>query len=100
MERRTLPTETETCAIDEVQEILRLLMSEDPTFRGSARHVFGRPAYEIAEGHALPAAMSDAVAEVTGTTARTAGASFWTDAAVLAQAGIPETRASSTRGCA
>jgi len=89
MERRTLPTETETCAIDEVQEILRLLMSEDPTFRGSARHVFGRPAYEIAEGHALPAAMSDAVAEVTGTTARTAGASFWTDAAVLAQAGIP-----------
>jgi len=89
IERRTLPAESEMCALEEVQEILRLLASDDPTFQGSARHVFGRPAYEVPTNHALPGAVAGAVAHVTGRSARTGGASFWTDAAVLAQAGIP-----------
>ena len=89
MERRTLPSESETCALEEVREILRQLASDDPTFHASARDVFSRPAYEVSSDHALPAAVAAAVAHVTGVRARTGGASFWTDAAVLAQAGIP-----------
>jgi acetylornithine deacetylase len=89
MERRTLPSEAERCAIEEVQEILRELAADDPTFQASAREVFSRPAYEVRSDHALTGAVAAAVAHVTGADARTGGASFWTDAAVLAQAGIP-----------
>jgi acetylornithine deacetylase len=89
MERRTLPGESERCALEEVQEILRDLAAADPTFRGSARHLFSRPAYEVSCDHALPGAVAAAVTRTTGVKARTSGASFWTDAAILGQAGIP-----------
>lgn len=88
MERRTIPGEEEHVGVSEVNAILDTLARADPTFRGSARHVFSRPPYEVPRGHPLPAAMSDALAR-TGTTPRIAGASFWTDAAVLGHAGIP-----------
>ena len=89
MERRTLPGESERCALEEVQEILRDLVADDPTFRGSARHLFSRPAYEVSSDHALPGAVAAAVTRTTGVKARTGGASFWTDAAILGAAGIP-----------
>ena len=89
MERRTLPGESERCALEEVQEILRDLVADDPTFRGSARHLFSRPAYEVSSDHALPGAVAAAVTRTTGVKARTGGASFWTDAAILGTAGIP-----------
>src|SRR5436190_896627 len=57
--------------------------------RWKGRMRFCRPAYEVGGDHALPVAVAAAVAHVTGLHARTGGASFWTDAAVLAQAGIP-----------
>lgn len=88
MERRTLPGEPESTAVTEVQAILARLATEDPSFRGSARHLFSRPAYEVPEDHALPAALARAFARAGGTP-RIAGASFWTDAAVLGHAGIP-----------
>jgi len=89
MERRTLPGESERCALEEVQVILRDLVADDPTFRGSARHLFSRPAYEVSSDHALPGAVAAAVTRTTGVKARTGGASFWTDAAILGTAGIP-----------
>jgi acetylornithine deacetylase len=88
MERRTLPGDTLTCALEEVQQILKELAADDGTFRAMARQVFSRAAYEVASDHPLPAALSEAIAR-TGGTPRIAGASFWTDAAVLGQAGIP-----------
>jgi acetylornithine deacetylase len=88
MERRTLPGERESTALTEVEAILARLATDDPTFRASARHLFSRPAYEVPEHHPLPAAMADAHARAGGTP-NVAGASFWTDAAVLGHAGIP-----------
>jgi len=88
MERRTLPKESETTAIEEVREILATLAREDATFRASAKPMFSRPAYELSAEHALPRALASAVTEVGGAL-RISGASFWTDAAVLGHAGIP-----------
>ena len=88
MERRTLPGEQESIALAEVESILATLAHEDPTFKASARHLFSRPAYEVSRHHELPLAMSDA-AEKAGCLPRIAGASFWTDAAVLGHSGIP-----------
>jgi acetylornithine deacetylase len=88
MERRLLPSEPESAALDEVREILDTLKREDSTFRGSATAVFSRPAYEIAEDHELPHLVAVALARAGGSP-RLTGASFWTDAAVLGHAGIP-----------
>jgi acetylornithine deacetylase len=88
MERRTLPSEHETTALHEVQQILDALAAEDGTFRAEATAVFGRPAYEIAADHELPGMLSAALAQA-GEEPRITGASFWTDAAVLGHAGIP-----------
>jgi acetylornithine deacetylase len=88
MERRILPNEAESAAVEEVREILAVLAREDPTFRAAASAVFSRPAYEIAADHELPQRLATALSRAGGTALMT-GASFWTDAAVLGQAGIP-----------
>ena len=88
LERRLLPDEPESTALDELHAILATLAREDATFRGSARAMFSRPAYELSTEHGLPARMASAI-ERAGGTVRIAGASFWTDAAILGHAGIP-----------
>src|SRR5262249_22481677 len=87
MERRTLPHEPESTAVDEVRAILTDLARADATLAAGAP-VFSRPAYEVPRDHALPQAMAAALARAGGSP-RVAGASFWTDAAVLGHAGIP-----------
>ena len=88
LERRTIPGDPESIALNEVSEILELLSREDATFHGSAAAIFSRPPYEIAADHDLPRVLAAALKQVGGTP-RITGASFWTDAAVLAHAGIP-----------
>lgn len=88
MERRTLPHESASQAADEVQRILDRLAAADPSFRASVRLMFGRPAYEVAADHALPRMLAMSL-QAAGGSARTVGASFWADSAVLGHAGIP-----------
>ena len=88
LERRILPHEPESSAIDEVRAILDALRRDDPTFRASAEAMFSRPAYEVPSDHELPRALAEAVRRA-GAAPRVTGASFWTDAAVLGHAGIP-----------
>jgi acetylornithine deacetylase len=88
LERRTLPAESNSIALDEVLSILEGLRLEDPSFRGVARSMFGRPAYELRADHELPQTLAAAIRHL-GRVARVGGASFWTDAAVLGHAGIP-----------
>jgi acetylornithine deacetylase len=88
MERRTLPSETAAGALEEVQRILEELRREDPTFRGDARLMFGRPAYEVDLRHELPALLRSAVTRTAGRAPAFVGASFWADSAILGHAGI------------
>jgi acetylornithine deacetylase len=88
MERRTLPAESSSIALDEVLSILEGLQLEDPSFHGTARPMFSRPAYELPASHELPQMLAASIRQIGGT-ARIGGASFWTDAAVLGHAGIP-----------
>ena len=88
MERRTVAGEPNGAPLDEIESILATLRAEDPEFEGAARLVFSRPPYEIAGSHDLPRALASAGAS-QGVRAGTTGMSFWTDAAVLAAAGIP-----------
>ena len=88
MERRILPHEPESIAVDEVRAILDSLAREDTTFRGTAAAMFSRPAYEVPRDHELPTRLAAAI-ERAGGRPRVGGASFWTDAAILGHAGIP-----------
>jgi acetylornithine deacetylase len=74
--------------LKDVEAILDDLRREDPEFRGAARFLFGRPPYLTPEGHALPKMIESAAAHA-GVKPVRGGMTFWTDAAVLGEAGIP-----------
>jgi acetylornithine deacetylase len=88
MERRTLPGDSLTLGLQEIDEICTSLAREDPSFLAASRQMFARPGYEIPPDHELPVTLSDVLAHL-GIAPTVAGASFWTDAAVLGHAGIP-----------
>jgi acetylornithine deacetylase len=88
MERRTIIGESIEIALREAELVLDELKAQDPEFSGSASLMFGREAYQIAEGHPLTRAVSTAVS-ATGRDARQSGMTFWTDAAILGAVGIP-----------
>ncbi len=97
MERRTIPGEAPGSAAREVAGILTRLSASDASFRAASRPLFARGSYEIAASHPLVEAMQDAAraqSKVQGSTFKTGstdpiGMSFWTDASVLGDAGIP-----------
>ncbi|HEY7497990.1 MAG TPA: ArgE/DapE family deacylase [Vicinamibacterales bacterium] len=88
MERRTVAGESGDTARDEVLAILDALKAEDAEFEAAAALVFSRPPYELTPAHPLPQSLQ-AAATSAGCAARPVGMSFWTDAAVLAGAGVP-----------
>jgi acetylornithine deacetylase len=88
IERRTVSNESAESALAEIDDLLGRLRRQDPEFAADSRVVFSRPAYETPSGHPLRAALQSAAGQ-QDLTARETGMSFWTDAAVLGEAGIP-----------
>ena len=88
VERRTLTGEPPDVGLTEVQTALVELGREDAEFEASVRQLFSRPAYEIPADHPMCQALVQVLRRRGGDTAPT-GMSFWTDAAILAQAGTP-----------
>ncbi|MDP2318154.1 MAG: M20/M25/M40 family metallo-hydrolase [Acidobacteriota bacterium] len=92
MERRTVPGEPPGVAGAEVEAILERLRRDDPEFKGAAKVTFGRPPHEIASSHELPQMLLrllSAASPALPAAPAPIGMSFWTDAAVLSEAGIP-----------
>jgi acetylornithine deacetylase len=88
LERRTVSGESDETALKEVEQILEALKREDPEFEAKATLLFGRPPYEIPAEHELPCALEATVARA-GLATKLTGMTFWTDAAILGNAGIP-----------
>ncbi len=88
MERRTVAGESGEISLAEVESIIRELRAEDSEFRANARYVFGQPPYETPADHPIAEDLVKAVEGVGRKTDRSS-MTFWTDAAVLGQAGIP-----------
>jgi len=86
-ERRTLPGESGSVALDEVDAILEDLRANDPEFECDRRAMLSRDAYEIGPTSPLPDQLTAAARRVGCPAART-GMTFWTDAAILGAAGI------------
>jgi acetylornithine deacetylase len=88
IERRTIPGEASGSAGREVESILARLGAQDPEFKAASRVMFYRSPYEIDARHELPSTLVSAAASA-GVAAPVIGMSFWTDAAILGDAGIP-----------
>jgi acetylornithine deacetylase len=89
VERRTIPSETVQKVWQEVDEILGRLRAADPAFEADARLIFSRPPYELPDTHPAPQGLARAAEQITGRAQSFGGMSFWTDAAVLGEAGTP-----------
>jgi acetylornithine deacetylase len=87
-ERRTVAGEDLDTVQQEIDDVLARLKHDDPEFDASAVVTAYRPAYRLDASHELPAALGRALA-ARGLEAAPLGMSFWTDAAILAEAGIP-----------
>ncbi len=88
LERRTISGETSETALQEVHQILERLRTEDPEFSAHARFLFGQPPYEISKNNHLPTILQAELGR-RNRPVKSSGMTFWTDAAILAQAGIP-----------
>ena len=88
MERRTVSGEDDGVVLGEVGALLAALRAADGGFRGDARLKTSRPPYRLSPSAPLPTALA-AVLASRGLPAGPVGMSFWTDAAILAGAGIP-----------
>jgi acetylornithine deacetylase len=88
MERRTVSGEDAASVEREIEYVLARLRQQDRVFEGQAHVTAYRPAYCLDAGHKLPAAIGAALTRA-GQNPDPTGMSFWTDAAILAGAGIP-----------
>jgi acetylornithine deacetylase len=87
-ERRTVSGEDATLVEREAAAILDRLRQQDAEFQAAARLLAYRPAYTVAADHVLPRAIGESLRR-SGRDGEPTGMSFWTDAAVLAGAGMP-----------
>ncbi len=89
IERRTLPGETPQAAEAELAQILADMKSQDPSFEALLRRGLDRPPLETPADSAIASAVQSAATKVLGHAPSIAGVPFWTDAALLTEAGIP-----------
>jgi len=88
MERRTVSGEEGELPLMEVRAMLAALKSVLPEFEADVTLVTTRPPYALDPSHALPQTLVGALNR-RQLPSEPVGMSFWTDAAILAEAGIP-----------
>jgi acetylornithine deacetylase len=88
IERRTIPGETESQVVRELQEIVDRLAATDPAFRATVRAYFVRDPFEITRDAEIVRAVDRASTKVLARAPEYIGDTPWMDAALLQAAGI------------
>lgn len=89
IERRTLPGETPDAVEAQLRGLLEGLGASTPGFRFELRRIVARGAFEADPDGAIVQAVALSAERVLGRPAPTRGEPFWTDAGLIAEAGIP-----------
>ena len=89
LERRLLPGEDDTTLAAELEKILTELQSQDANFRAQIRPGYWARALETPRDTPLLHYLSESSRNALGREPALAVQSFWTDAALLSEAGIP-----------
>jgi acetylornithine deacetylase/succinyl-diaminopimelate desuccinylase family protein len=88
-ERRTVPGESDAVVEGELNAILSRLRQVDARFRGEGRFVFSRAPLEVDRGQPSLRRFFEVAQSCLPDQIEWGAASFWTDAALLSEAGIP-----------
>lgn len=88
LERRTVPGETPEQALAQIQLAVDAVAARVPNFRAEVALENSRPPSDLAVDHPLVTTLV-AATTATGTTARVDGVSYWSDAALFNEAGMP-----------
>ena len=88
IERRTVPGETESQATAELQGIIDRLAAEDPSFKATVKPTFLREPFEIGPEARIVNTLEQVMTTRFGQKPTHTGQTFWTDAALLADAGM------------
>jgi acetylornithine deacetylase len=88
VERRTIPGELQPQATQDLQDIIDKLAKEDPTFKARVTPSFERLPLEVGADAEIVRVTEAALASRLGEPPVHVGATFWTDAALLAAAGM------------
>jgi acetylornithine deacetylase len=88
IERRTSPGETERQTTGELQAILDELAAVDPSFKASLKQKFLREPFEVDAEARIVKTLEDACTRRLGSAPRHSGQTYWTDAALLSEAGM------------
>jgi acetylornithine deacetylase len=87
--RRTLPGESAESVTKEIGGLLSELRSRDPKFAATFELKLNRAPLELPADSPLASILSATAEKVLGRRPETFGAPYWTDAGLLAEAGIP-----------
>ncbi|MBT3390691.1 MAG: ArgE/DapE family deacylase [Chloroflexi bacterium] len=88
LERRTAPGETVEQATAELQTIIDKLAAQDETFRATIRPTFERAPFVVAPDAAIVQILDRVLESRLGKSSAHSGQTFWTDAALFADAGM------------
>jgi len=88
VERRTVPGETVAQATSELQGIIDLLAEGDSTFKAAVKPTFWREPFEVASDAKIVQILDQSLGNRIGHHPLHTGQTFWTDAALLSEAGI------------
>jgi acetylornithine deacetylase len=89
VERRTVPGETPAQVEDELRSVVAAARVEDPELRATVRSGLAREPLQTQETAEVVRLLAASVEGVTGRAPGRFGAPYWTDAALLAGAGVP-----------
>jgi acetylornithine deacetylase len=98
VEWRSVPGESLESATQELQAIIDQLSRLDSRFKASMRPTLSRAPFEVSEKEPIVQSVQAAMSEVLQAPPRMIGASFWTDAALFSEAGIPSVLVGPTGG--
>ncbi|MEP7198370.1 MAG: ArgE/DapE family deacylase, partial [Chloroflexota bacterium] len=89
VERRTVPSESEQQIANEIGDIFQRVIQSDHDFAATSRVTFVRNPWQADTQSDIVQMVSQSAARVTGRAAENATFTFWLDAALLGDAGIP-----------
>ncbi|KAH6690583.1 diaminopropionate ammonia-lyase [Plectosphaerella plurivora] len=90
VEFRTVPPQTPSFIIDDLEKLLADVAARTPGFAYEAPRVtFSRPGSALPDDHPLVESFASVIKDVTGQDIKPGAAAFWCDAGLLNEAGIP-----------
>ncbi|OTA67268.1 acetylornithine deacetylase [Hypoxylon sp. EC38] len=88
LERRTVPGETTEAVKGEIQTLLEKVAGDVPDFSYDLRITFSRPSFSIPRDDPFASLVGDVIGQSLGRYPTFRGEPYWTDCALLADAGI------------